>query len=219
MEEVRILQFLSSGYGDGSGYGSGDGSGDGSGYGSGDGYGDGSGDGSGYGSGDGYGDGYGSGSGIKSINGMRIYFIDNVPTIITRIKGSYAKGYILKGDLSLEECFVARTGGYFAHGDTLRSALEAARSKAFNMMPEEDRIRMFVDEHDACSEYPTMDFFVWHNRLTGSCEMGRKAFAERHGINLDGCMTVSQFIGLTENDYGGSTIRKLKEHYSECAEK
>ena len=133
--EDRIKQFLN--IGDGDGYGSGDG--DGSGYGSGDGYGDGSGDGSGYGSGDGYGDGsgygsgdgsgdgsgYGSGDGVKSINGNPIYVVDNIPTIITNVKGNIAKGFILHTDLSLTPCFIVKKNNQFSHGNTLHEAFES----------------------------------------------------------------------------------------------
>jgi hypothetical protein len=33
------------------------------------------------------------------------------------------------------------------------------------------------------------------------------------GLTLDGETTVTAFIELTQNAYGGSTIRKLAEHY------
>ena len=46
----------------------------------------------GSGDGDGYGDGDGSGDGVKSINGNPIYVVDNIPTIITNVKGNIAKG-------------------------------------------------------------------------------------------------------------------------------
>ena len=119
--EDRIKQFLSIG----SGYGSGDGSGDGSGYGSGDGYGYGS----GYGSGDVSGDGSGYGDGIKSINGNSIYVVDNIPTIITNVKGNIAEGFILQSDLSLTPCFIAKENNQFSHGNTLHEAFESLREK------------------------------------------------------------------------------------------
>ena len=50
--------------------------------------------------------------------------------------------------------------------------------------------------------------------LTGSCLMGREQFARKHEVDLEASMTVREFIKLTENAYGGSTIRKLKEFYS-----
>ena len=56
------------------------------------------------------------------------------------------------------------------------------------------------------------------SRLTGSCEMGRMAFCKNLGLDsLDGERTVVEFIQLCEHDYGGDTIRKLKEYYHEQA--
>ena len=229
MEDVKLKAFLDissgrgygSGYGrgDGSGYGRGDGRGDGSGYGRGDGRGDGSGDGSGDGWGDGWGDGSGygsgdgSGDGLKSINGLSINRIDGVATIIKTIHGNVAAGWIVQGDLTLKECFVVKQNNLFAHGATLREAMDALRKKLFQGMPVEERIELFVQEHEAGKLYSNMDFFDWHNRLTGSCEMGRKSFAADNGIDLEGQSTVEEFIELTENAYGGDVIKQLKKFY------
>ena len=238
MEAIR--QFLSvsigSGYGDGSGYGNGDGSGsgsgsgdgygygDGSGYGSGDGsgYGDGAGSGYGYGYGSGYGDGYGDGSGygygdgsgdgIKTINGNAVHMIDKVPTLIDHVHGNIAKGRILSSDLTLNPCYVAKSGDLFAHGETLREAMQALNEKLFEDMPVEERIEAFLKAFPGDGKYPVKAFFDWHNRLTGSCEMGRKAFAQEHEIDVEnGEMTVDEFIRLTRNAYGGEVIRELEK--------
>ena len=203
------------------GYGSCDGSSDGSGSGYGDGSGDGSGYGSGYGSGDGSGDGsgYGSGYGIKSFCGQKVYQIDYVPTLIDHVHGSAAKGRILRDDLTTEDCYIVKQGILFAHGETLRKAMDALRDKLFENMPEEERIAEFVKSHDWGKQYPSADYYEWHHRLTGSCDMGRSEFAKRHGYKLtdDELLTVEEFIRLTENSYGGSVIRKLREAYKEEA--
>ena len=212
------------GYGDGSGYGdgdgsgsgygsgSGDGSGDGSGYGSGDGSGYGSGDGSGYGSGDGSGDGsgYGYGDGIKSFNGELVYRIDGVNTLIRSVRGNTAHGAIVNNDLTLIPCYIVKQDNVFAHGETLREAMEALRDKLFEDMPEDDRIEMFLSETDRGKTYPTQYFYDWHHRLTGSCDMGRKQFARDHGVDLEhGMMTLTEFLELTKDAYGGDVIRKV----------
>ena len=208
------------GYGSGSGSGSGYGDGDGSGSGSGDGYGtgDGSGYGDGYGDGSGYGDGYGSGSGsgsgIKNFCGDTVYFVDGVQTMIDHIRGNVAHCRILHDDLTTEKCYVSKQGAYFAHGKTLHDAMEALRDKLFEDMPEEARIAEFMKEHELEKEYPVSDLYDWHHRLTGSCEMGRNEFAKSHDIDVkNDRMTVSRFIELTENAYGGDVIRHLEKAY------
>ena len=239
MEKIeRIKQFLSvsngngdgygygDGYGDGNGNGNGDGYGDGNGYGNGDGDGYGNGDGDGYGDGNGYGygdgNGYGNGdgygNGIKSYNGKAVYNIDGVRTIIDSVHGSYAKGSILNGGLTLTPCYIAKSGNYFAHGDTLADAVRDAESKYAEHLPIEERIRLFIEAHPISApdtRYPAQDFYVWHHTLTGSCDAGRRAFAKDHDINLStSTLTVEEFIELTENAYGGNIIKQLKQHYN-----
>lgn len=41
--------------------------------------------------------------------------------------------------------------------------------------------------------------------------MGRQQFAKDHGVNLEGEMTVDEFIALTKNTFGGDIIKKLEE--------
>ena len=203
--EDRIKQFLSIGYGSGDGYGYG--SGDGSGYGYGSGYGSGYGDGSG--DGDGYGSGYGSG--IKSINGNSIYVVDNIPTIITNVKGNIAKGFILQSDLSLTPSFIAKENNQFSHGNTLHEAFESLREKLYDDSTEEERILKFKEHFsDFSKKYSAKDLFIWHHVLTGSCKAGREAFCKDKGMDVDNDrFTVYEFIELTKNSYGGEIIRKL----------
>ncbi len=226
MEDVKVRAFLQvNGSASGSGSGYGDGSGSGSGYGYGYGYGYGSGDGSGYGSGYGDGDGSGSGSGsgsgygygdggLSEIKGHKVYLVDSVPTIFTSIKGNVAKGFILRSDLTMTPCYVVKGNDMFAHGDNLHKAMAALTDKMFDDMPEEERIAEFVKAHpDKDKSYPNQDLFDWHHRLTGSCMAGRNAFVKDRGLTLDGETTVSDFIKLTENAYGGSTIKALAKEY------
>ena len=236
MEAVKVREWISSNYGsgsgDGSGYGSGSGSGDGSGSGSGDGYGSGygsgSGDGYGYGSGygsgygdgdgDGYGYGYGDGDGdgygygFKTFDRKDVFYIDGIRTIINRINGNVAYGAIIAADLSLNKCFIVKQDGKFAHGDTLRNAMSALSDKLFGDMPTEERIERFWAEFKLGKKYPAQLFFDWHHRLTGSCEMGRRQFAEDHGIDVETAKyTPEEFIELTENAYNRQIIKRLKE--------
>ena len=177
-------------------------------------YGSGSGSGSGYGDGYGYGYGSGYGSGVDLINGERVYLIDGVQTILRKIRGNVARGCVLNGDLTLTPCYVIRQDDLFAHGKTLRAAREALLEKLFDDMPEGERLDAFRRAHAPGRRYPNTDFFAWHHRLTGSCEMGRRQFARDHGIDVEhGTMTPEDFIRLTEKAYGGSTIRKLKAIY------
>ena len=167
--------------------------------------------------GDGYGYGYGSGCGdgygIKAINGQQVHMVDGISTLIDVCHDAYAMGRILHSDLTTEKCFVVKQNGMFAHGKTLREARDALLEKLFDDMPEEERIEKFMESHDLHERYPNRDFFSWHHRLTGSCLQGRTAFAQDHGIDLDGSMTTKEFLKLTKDSYGGDIIRRTIKAY------
>lgn len=194
MEILNIQQWIENGSDFGSGYGFGSGSG------------------TGDGSGAGYGSGFGGGADIKFFCGSPVYLIDRIPTIITAVFGSYAKGYILETCLTLTPCYIAKRESHFAHGKTLSEAVAAVAEKAFDDMPEEDRIAEFWKCHEKGVKYPARDLYDWHHRLTGSCEMGRNTFAAEHGIDLNSDMfTVAEFVELCGKSYGGEIIRELAE--------
>jgi hypothetical protein len=201
------------GYGDGSGYGSG--SGDGSGYGSGSG--DGSGDGSGYGSGDGSGYGYGSGGkiAIETINGSRVYHVDDLATVIDHIHGNCASGRLLNKDLTFEKCYICKTDDnrYYAHGKTLHEARKALQDKVMQNMSIENRIASFKAAYpDVTIKIPANELNDWHYILTGSCSFGREQFCKSENIDLDqDSFSTIEFVNLTGNNYNGHIIKKLLE--------
>ena len=210
MLDDKTKAFLSVSLGDGSGSGEGSGSGWGSGWGLGEGWGSGSGLGEGWGSGSGWGEGWGSG--VTQVDGKNVYQIDGTPTLIYSIHGNVAHGAILHDDFTLTTCYVVKQDNLFAHGETLREAMEALRDKLFEDMPEEERISAFLAETECGKKYPNQHFYAWHHRLTGSCDMGRKAFAHDHGIDVEnGTMTLEEFLELTKNSYGGDVIRHVLE--------
>ena len=158
---------------------------------------------------------YGYGSGYGSVNGMTVYHIDGVQTIITAVHDNVAKCFVLQGDLSLKPCFVVKGNNLFAHGETLRDAMNALTDKMFDDMPEEERIAEFIKAHpDKDALYSHKDLFDWHHRLTGSCEMGRKAFMRDNGFEMDGSSSVAAFIEATKNAYNGGVIKRLEEAYN-----
>ena len=224
MENIKSFLFVSDGSGCGCGYGFGCGKGSGEGpvfgrcdgYGCGYGYGFGCGKGSGEGSVFGKGYGEGSGSGIKRFNGSDVHLIDNVQTIITHVFKNIAKGFILNSDLTLTDCYIAKGNNLFAHGETVEKAMEALQEKIFSNIDIDTAIEMFLDEFETDKKYQAKDFYVWHNRLTGSCEMGRKQFIKERGYNLEtDSFTVSEFIEITKNSFGGEIIEQLEQSLKE----
>ena len=146
---------------------------------------------------------------------MKVYQIDGVATLIDSVHGNYAKGSIFRSDFTLKPCFIARVENSFAHGETLRKAMEDAASKAMDQMPLEDRISKFRESFpDADTMIPARKLYDWHHILTGSCEMGRKQFARDNNIDIDSDhFTIREFINLTKDSYGSDAIHKLAEAY------
>ena len=163
----------------------------------------------------GYGYGSGSGDGLKSLNGQPVDMIDGVPTILTRIIGNVAKGFIVGPDFLLAPTFVCKQGNTFAHGETLHKAREALLEKLFDDMPTEERIEAFCAEFKSGVKRPAMDFFSWHHRLTGSCEQGRREFARQHDVDIDSdTLTPEEFFALTRDSYGGSIIKQAEKEFA-----
>ena len=194
-------------YGNGNGYGNG--------YGNGDGNGNGNGYGNGYGYGDGNGNGYGNGDGIKQITinnkTHKVFKIDNTQTIILSIKRNIAIGYILNKDLTLKDCYITKKDNLFAHGSSVKQALESLNEKLFNSLTIEERINNFKDEFkDYSKKHKAKVLFKWHGILTQSCEFGRKSFCVDNDINIEKDeLTINEFITLTKEAYQGNIIKQL----------
>ena len=203
------------GYGDGSGYGYGSTFGYGAGYG----FGTGDGDGSGLSSGSGNGDGTGDGSGVDGIlqfNSFRVFVIDGIQTVIKKVIGDFAKGFIINKDLTTETCYVAKSGNTFAHGKTIHEAHEALMEKLLEEMPVEERLENFLKEFSGNKKFKVIEFYKWHHILTGSCKFGRDQFAKEHGIDLENDeFTVKEFVELTKNSYGGDIIKEIERRISD----
>jgi hypothetical protein len=142
-----------------------------------------------------------------------VYQVDGVATLIDSVHTNYAKGRLLNGDFTTTDCYIAKCGDYFAHGETLEQAVKDARSKYEENLPTEERIRLFLQQYpDSDVKIPAKELYDWHHKLTGSCTAGRNYFAQEHGINIEqDQFTVREFIALTENSYGSDVIKQLKE--------
>ena len=134
-------------------------------------------------------------------------------TIVRSVRGNIARGYILQNDMTLTPCYVAKENGKFAHGRTLHEAFEALQEKLYEDSTEDERLQKFCEHFpDFSKKYPARELFTWHHVLTGSCKAGRESFCRDKGIDIDkDTFTIHEFISLTENAYGGETIKKLIE--------
>lgn len=156
---------------------------------------------------------------ILTFNGYIVDFIDMLPTIIIQINGNFAKGYIIKEDLTLESCYIAKVDNFFAHGKTLKEAVTDAEKKRGKSMPIEERIKNFIEAFGSLnSEHVGKEYYDWHHILTNSCQMGRDKFCEAHDIDLSKKYTVKYFLDITKNSYGSNIIKLVREAYENMEE-
>ena len=152
--------------------------------------------------------------GVKAINGYVVHLIDDMPTIITSVRGNVAQGFIVQSDLQLKPCYVVKENNKFAHGETLHDAFNSLQEKLFDDSSEEERLDAFKKEFPEYDvKYDNRDLFKYHHILTGSCRMGRELFVSNRGLSLDGKTSVREFVKLTKNAYGGDIIKKLPGVY------
>ena len=205
--ETAIKNFLSC-----------NGSGVGVGYGSGVGVGYGDGDGGGYSNSNGGGGGVGYSNGgykITKINNENVYYVDTIPCVFRSVHQNWAKVSVIDQVIfTLSDAFIAKLDGQFAHGETIKKAFAAVTEKVLGNMDIKEKKSAFLKQFPEYNvEYPVADFFSWHKIMTGSCEFGRLQFAKENNIDLDGSMTVEQFIDLTGGEYGCEYIKELEGIY------
>ena len=133
-------------------------------------------------------------------------------TLIYAIRGNAAKGAILGKDLTIKDCWIAKHGNFFAHGDTLREAVKAVYAKWYENRPLEERIAKFVKTHPSLDDEYS-DLFEWHHTLTGSCEFGRRNWCDERGYKPTDSITLRTFFDKTKDDYGGDVIRMVAKEY------
>ena len=110
--------------------------------------------------------------------------------------------------MTLRDCWIAKRGNFFAHGDTLHAAVEAVEAKWMENWSLDERIAEFMKTHPALDE-EYGDLFDWHHVLTGSCEFGRRQWCEEHGYKPTDSITLRTFLTETAGDYGGDVIRRV----------
>jgi len=141
--------------------------------------------------------------------GKKVYTIDGISTIIYSAKGNVAKAAIINKDLTLKDCYVAKSGNYFAHGDTIEKAVNDAQRKLLLNIPVEERIQSFKKKFKVNKKYSAKDYYEWHTILTGSCDSGKDSFVRNNGISMEDSFTPKEFCNLVKNAYGSDVIKKL----------
>jgi hypothetical protein len=122
----------------------------------------------------------------KNLNEFKIY------------KGFFFRG----GDLKVP-CYIAEKDGYFAHGSSMKKAIEDCNFKYLQEHLDKDDLIKQIKEKGSVT---IQDYRL----LTGACQLGVNKFLSEKGITGDS-LTIDQVIELTKGAYGGNVFREYFE--------
>jgi hypothetical protein len=189
--------------------------------------------------GTGYGDGYGEGqacggevhagicitekpinTSLQSIsyyNGLKVYFIENMPFVLYNVIGKAAYAGKLLPDMSIKRGVLVRYGDSFAFAESAKDAFDKARELSIKRgwkrtVP--DPAKFMLDKYpDPDCLYPIKELLELHNILTGSCLSGREDFIRNNGLDITGKATLRDFFNYSKYVFGKETIAEVAKIY------
>ena len=134
----------------------------------------------------------------KSIDGY-LFVIES-----TKVKGDTTiyKGYNIKNVkdnvITKDECYVAEQGVYYAHGKTIKKAVEDVNFKTISEKLKKEPINK-----------DTVIDMKYYRLITGACEMGVQSFIKGNGLKES--YKASELLPILEqsNAYGLSKFKEL----------
>lgn len=149
---------------------------------------------------------------ILTYEGEPVYTVDGIPCIFQSVHDTWAKVSVIRTtDFTVFTAFIGKCKGFFAHGKTVREALQDAKEKFYlNIDFEQKKAelkRLFSRSAD--KKLPVRTLYDWHGMLTGSCRFGRNEFMRDHTLKDDDRLTLKEFVNLTAEYFGGQKIQEL----------
>lgn len=99
------------------------------------------------------------------------------------------------------ECIVAKRGDYYAHGDTLKEAVEDVN---FKFLQETFDLDTLVSEIKSKKTMSVSEYRL----ITGACRQGCANFRKSKGIESTE-LPLKEVINITKNEYGGDRVQEL----------
>ena len=156
-------------------------------------------------------DGSGSNIIIKMLHKNFVFEIDGMAFIPLKVKESFVAGIsVSKKDFSERKCFLGKFGNCVAHGSSIKEAIISAQEKYFSSFNFEQKKEQLLKLFEEKGKLSVKELYFWHGALTGSCRFGRSEFQREHNLKDDDLLSLSEFIKLTENSFGGEKIKLLK---------
>lgn len=151
---------------------------------------------------------------IKTHNGNKVYYINDVPTVIKSINCGIGHGYIIDNNGKSVEKFVAKSYNIFVFGDSFDEVYDKLYEKDRIKEYSEIFINKFVEHFKLNRKYNFSELAFWHRNLTGACIEGIMLFCKDNNINFENDkMTVQEFLNISKNSYGKSIVKNIAKIY------
>ena len=127
---------------------------------------------------------------IKKIGGLYTVELEDVAPKVKKVKVLLSKGVHNNTEIYWQEMYL--TSGY--HARTVEEALSWRQAQA---------VRLLESRGNEAKKRANLKRFVGfqHSIDVGNCEWGTKAFAQRHGLDLEGGYTVEYLLSLEDSFY------------------
>lgn len=147
---------------------------------------------------------------VNNINGM--------PIVITSTHGKAQSGYFIDTNLHFHPCYIITFLYTHGVGESLHKAYEDAKNKILSYDKHKynvyDYATYVVKTYPNVDEkIPVVELIELHNIITNSCSRGINAFLSSHLINIDGTLSMRQFLTLTEQAYAPEIIKSIVNKY------
>ena len=102
---------------------------------------------------------------------------------------------------NFENCFIAQRDKYYAHGETIKQAIEDVNFKFLQKTVNLDNLILEIKKRGdmSISEY---------RLLTGACSVGVNGFLKEKGIKKTK-LSINKVLEITKGHYGGDKIYNL----------
>ncbi|MDV3965409.1 hypothetical protein CMT53_02670 [Elizabethkingia anophelis] len=139
----------------------------------------------------------------KIIQGNKvIQMIDGMATIV-RSKKKVDDFNVFEGSFfnSKRKCFVANKGNYYAHGETLRQAIDDVN---FKFLRENFNAEKLISEIKQKQKISLSEFRL----LTGACSAGCEIFMREKGIKVTE-LPLDKALNMLNGQFGGEKIKNM----------
>lgn len=158
-----------------------------------------------------------SGSDIIEYKGNKTYLVNGYLIYIEVIRNQWAKGKIIKNDLTTQNCYLGKINNIIVVGESVRECLKMLQTnimKKKNNM--DDLAKAFVLSHPHYQKsYNWGEMVSWHMLSNISCEHGRKKFTQIFNKKDNDTATPKELIECMKKmrKYENTLACKMEELY------